>query len=149
MLKHYLKIAWQSMLHQRLNSVINISGLSIGMAACLLIFIWVSNELSFDKFHNDSATIYRLKNYISIDKKSTWVWENSPYLLGNEVQKKLPEVLAVTRLRPMAWENVHFNIKGEFIKENGCAYIDSAWFSVFKYDFIQGSASDFNRHPYS
>jgi len=149
MLKHYLKIAWQSMLHQRLNSVINISGLSIGMAASLLIFMWVSNELSFDKFHNDSATIYRLKNYISIDKKSTWVWENSPYLLGNEVQKKLPEVLAVTRLRPMAWENVHFNIKGEFIQENGCAYIDSAWFSVFKYDFIQGSASDFNRHPYS
>ena len=149
MLKHYLKIAWQSMLNQRLNSVINISGLSIGMAASLLIFMWVSNELSFDKFHKDSATIYRLKNYISIDKKSTWIWENSPYLLGDEVQKKLPEVLTVTRLRPMAWENVHFNIKGEFIQENSCAYIDSAWFSMFRYDFIHGGASDFNSHPYS
>ena len=149
MLKHYLKIAWQSIMHQRLNSVINISGLSIGMAASLLIFMWVSNELSFDRFHKDSATIYRLKNYISIDKKSTWVWENSPYLLGGEVQKKLPEVLAVTRLKPMAWENVHFNIKGEFIRENKCAYIDSAWFSMFRYDFIHGSVSDFNSHPFS
>ena len=149
MLKHYLRIAWQSLLHQRLNSVINISGLSIGMAASLLIFMWVSNELSFDKFHKDSATIYRLKNYVSIDKKSTWIWETSPYLLGDEVQKKLPEVLAVTRLRPKTWDNVHFNIKGEFIPESKSAYIDSAWFSVFKYDFIQGSADDFNSHPFS
>jgi ABC-type antimicrobial peptide transport system permease subunit len=149
MLKHYLKIAWQSLLHQRLNSMINISGLSIGMATSLLIFMWVSNELNFDKFHKDSENIYRLKNYIAIDKKSTWIWENSPYLLGDEVQKKLPEVLAVTRMSPMSWENVHFNIKGEFIKESNCAYIDSAWFSMFRYDFIYGSANDFNRHPYS
>lgn len=149
MLKHYLKIAWQSLLHQRLNSLINISGLSIGMAASLLIFMWVSNELSFDKFHKDSATIYRLKNHVAIDKKSTWIWETSPYLLGDEVQKKLPEVLTVTRLRPMSWENVHFNIKGEFVHENKCAYIDSAWFSVFQYDFIHGSANDFNSQPFS
>jgi hypothetical protein len=129
--------------------MINISGLSIGMATSLLIFMWVSNELNFDKFHKDSENIYRLKNYIAIDKKSTWIWENSPYLLGDEVQKKLPEVLAVTRMSPMSWENVHFNIKGEFIKESNCAYIDSAWFSMFRYDFIYGSANDFNRHPYS
>ena len=149
MLKHYFKIAWQSLLHQRLNSVINISGLSIGMAASLLIFLWVSNELSFDKFHKDSATIYRLKNYLAIDKKDTWVWENSPYLLGDELQKKLPEVLAVTRIKPISWENVHFNIKGEFVAEGNCAYVDSTWFSVFRYDFIYGGAGDFNSHPLS
>ena len=149
MLKHYFKIAWQSLLHQRLNSAINISGLSIGMAASLLIFLWVSNELSFDKFHKDSATIYRLKNYLAIDKKDTWVWENSPYLLGDEMQKKLPEVLTVTRIKPISWESVHFNIKGEFVAEGNCAYVDSTWFSVFKYDFIYGRADDFNSHPLS
>src|SRR5688572_2191415 len=149
MLKHYFKIAWQSLLHQRLNSVINISGLSIGMAASLLIFLWVSNELSFDRFHKDSATIYRLKNYLAIDKKDTWIWENSPYLLGEEIQKKLPEVLTVTRIKPISWESVHFNIKGEFVAEEKCAYVDSTWFSVFKYDFIYGRAGDFNSHPLS
>ena len=84
MISHYFKIAWQSIRNQKLNSVINISGLSIGMAASLFIFMWVTNELNFDKYHADAKNIYRLKNYLSIDKTSTWVWENSPYLLGNE-----------------------------------------------------------------
>ncbi|HEX7844515.1 MAG TPA: ABC transporter permease [Chitinophagaceae bacterium] len=149
MIKHYFKIAWQSLLRHRLNSVINISGLSIGMAASLLIFMWVTNEVSFDRYHKDAKNIYRLKNYVAIDNKSTWVWENSPYLLGSEMEKKLPEVLAVTRVKPLYWGNTHFNIKGEFIKETQCAYVDSQWFSVFDYDFVRGSAASFNAHPFS
>jgi ABC-type antimicrobial peptide transport system permease subunit len=149
MLKHYLKTAWQSLFRQKLNSLINISGLSIGMAAAVLIFMWVNNELNFDNYHKDSKNIYRLKNYVAIDKKSTWVWENSPYLLGDKLVKELPQVLAVARIMPLSKEDTHFNIKGEFIKEESCAYIDSSWFSVFHYDFVKGSPSDFNNHPFS
>jgi ABC-type antimicrobial peptide transport system permease subunit len=149
MLKHYLRIAWQSLFRQKLNSLINISGLSIGMAASVLIFMWVNNELNFDNYHKDSKNIYRLKNYVAIDKRSTWVWENSPYLLGDKLLKELPEVLTVARIRPMSKEDTYFNIKGEFIKEESCAYIDSSWFSVFQYDFLKGSPADFNSHPFS
>ena len=149
MIKHFFKIAWQSLLRHRLNTVINISGLSIGMAASLLIFMWVTNEVSYDKYHQDAKNIYRLKNYVAIDSKSTWIWENSPYLLGDEIEKKLPEVLSVTRVKPLYWGGTHFNIKGEFIKETKCAYVDSKWFSVFDYDFVRGSEEAFNAHPFS
>ena len=149
MISHYFKIAWQSIRNQKLNSVINISGLSIGMAASLFIFMWVTNELNFDKYHADAKNIYRLKNYLSIDKTSTWVWENSPYLLGNEIEKKLPEVLSVTRIRPISRGGTHFNIKGEFIEEDRCAYVDSMWFSFFDYTFISGNPEAFNSHPFS
>src|SRR5215831_13012199 len=149
MLKHYLRIAWQSLFRQKLNSLINISGLSIGMAASVLIFMWVNNELNFDGYHNDSKDIYRLKNYVAIDKKSTWIWENSPYLLGDKLLQELPEVIQVARVRPLSKDDTHFNIKGEFIREASCAYIDSSWFSVFHYDFVKGTPADFNNHPFS
>jgi ABC-type antimicrobial peptide transport system permease subunit len=148
MIRHYFRIAWQSLLRQRLNSLINISGLSIGMAASLLIFMWVNNELNFDNYHKDSDHIYRIKTFLAVDKKETWVWESSPYLLGNELQKKLPEVLTFTRINPF-YGAAHFNVKGEFTKETGCAYVDSSWFSFFHYDFIKGSPVDFNNHPFS
>jgi putative ABC transport system permease protein len=149
MLKHYLRIGWQSLKRQKLNSLINISGLAIGMAASVLIFMWVNNELNYDSYHPDAKNIFRLKNYVAIDKKSTWVWENSPYLLGDKVVKELPGVTSVARIRPLSKEDTHFNIKGEFIKEEACAYVDSSWFAIFHYDFVKGSAADFNSHPFS
>ena len=119
------------------------------MAASLLIFMWVVNEVSFDKYHKNAKNIYRLKNYVAIDSKSTWIWENSPYLLGDEIEKKLPEVLSITRLKPLYWGGTHFNIKGEYIKETKCAYVDNKWFSVFEYDFVKGGEEAFNTHPFS
>jgi ABC-type antimicrobial peptide transport system permease subunit len=149
MIKHSLKIAWQSIVRQKLNSLINISGLAIGMAASVLIFMWVNNELHFDNYHKDAGDIYRLKNYVAIDKKSTWIWENSPYLLGDKLVKELPEVVAVTRLRPLSGDNTFFNVKGEYIQENKSAMVDSAWFSFFNYDFVEGQAGDLFAHPFS
>jgi hypothetical protein len=149
MFRHYLRIAWQSLIRQKMNTLINISGLSIGMAASVLIFMWVNNELSFDSYHKDAKNIYRLKNYVAIDKKSTWIWENSPYLLGDKLQQELPEVVAVARIMPLGKDNTYFTIKGQFMKEGSCAYIDSSWFSLFHYDFTKGSPQDFNAHPFS
>jgi hypothetical protein len=148
MLKHYFKIAWQSLLRQKLNSLINISGLSIGMAASVLIFMWVNNELNFDNYHKDSQNIYRVKTFLATDKNTTWVWETVPYLLGDEMQKKLPEVLSITRMNPF-YGGTHFNVKGEFTKEDHCAYVDSSWFSFFHYDFVRGNPANFNNHPFS
>jgi len=149
MLKHYLRIAWKSIFRQKLNSLINIIGLAVGMAASVLIFMWVNNELNFDRDHKDSQHIYRLKNYVAIDKKDTWVWENSPYLLGEKLMAELPEVQKVARIMPLSWNGLYFNIKGEFIKEESGAFIDSSWFALFHYDFVKGSPADFNAHPFS
>ncbi len=149
MVKHYFKTAWRNLFRQRANSLINIAGLSIGMAAAILIFLWVKNEFGFDNYHKDSGNIYRVKNFLTVNKNDTWVWENSPFLLGENAKQQIPEVLEVCRIRPFGYGAQYFNIKGQFYQEDACAYIDSSWFNVFSYKFIAGSASAFNDHPFS
>lgn len=149
MIKQYLKTAWRNLVKQPVNSLINIGGLSIGMAAAMLIFLWVRNELTFDNFHAGSQQIFRVKNYLAIDKNDTWVWESSPYLLGEHAKQQLPEVLNICRLRPMVYDAPYFNIKGQFTKEEAGAYVDAEWFNMFKYQFIYGGKAAFNDHPFS
>ncbi|MFT6873359.1 MAG: putative ABC transport system permease protein, partial [Roseivirga sp.] len=63
MLKNYIKISFRSLRKQGLYSLINIGGLGVGLAACLLIVMYITNELSYDKFHADSERIYRIGFY--------------------------------------------------------------------------------------
>ena len=60
MFKNYLKIAFRSLLKQKIYSIINILGLSVGIASCLLIVLYVNNELSYDKFHENKDLIYKM-----------------------------------------------------------------------------------------
>jgi ABC-type antimicrobial peptide transport system permease subunit len=149
MIKHYFKTAWRNLVRQRVNSLINIAGLSIGMAAAILIFLWVKNEFSFDNYHKDADRIFRVKNFLTVNKTDTWVWEHSPYLLGENAKQQIPEVLDACRIRSFGYGTQYFNIKGQFYEEKACAYIDSSWFNVFSYKFIAGSAQAFNEHPFS
>jgi putative ABC transport system permease protein len=149
MLKHYVKTGWRNLVRQGSTSIINIGGLAIGMAAAILIFLWVKNEFSYDNYHKDAGQVYRVKNYLSVSKTDTWVWENSPYLLGDNAKQQIPEVVNMCRIRLMGWGAQHFNIKGQFYAEEACAYVDSEWFNVFDYAFIRGNAADFNQHPFS
>jgi len=149
MIKHYLKTAWRNLFRQRFNSLINVAGLSIGMAAAVFIFLWVKNELTFDSYHPDAKQVYLVKNYPGSATKESRAWESSPFLLGEAARTQLPEVLETARLRTMKYENPYFNIKGQFTREKNCAYVDPAWFRVFKYEFIYGDTASFNNHPFS
>ena len=62
MIKNYFKIAWRNLVNNKADSTINIIGLSIGMAACLLILEFVSFELSYDRFNLNANNIYRITN---------------------------------------------------------------------------------------
>jgi ABC-type antimicrobial peptide transport system permease subunit len=148
MFKYCIKIASRNLQKQLANSLINLAGLSIGMAAAILIFLWVENELTFDNYHIDSNQIFLVKDYISTSKNKTSIWEYSPYLLGEEAKEELPEVNNVCRLRPV-YDPTYFNINGQFSKESSCAYIDSEWLNVFKYEFIYGNKAAFNNNPFS
>jgi putative ABC transport system permease protein len=79
MWKSHLKIAWRNLLRHRTTSLVNLSGLTIGMTAAFFIFMWVKNELSYDGYHPDGEHIYRLKIYMDISQNETWVWEMSVF----------------------------------------------------------------------
>ena len=58
MIKNYLKIAFRNLLRNKAFSIINISGLAIGMASAILILLWIKNEVSYDQFHEKKQRIY-------------------------------------------------------------------------------------------
>ncbi|TWR26056.1 FtsX-like permease family protein [Mucilaginibacter achroorhodeus] len=149
MLKNYFKTAWRSFWKHRSTGFINIAGLSVGMAAAVLIFIWVHNEFTFDDDQPDAENVYRITSHLAISKNETWVWESAPYQLGLEAKKTMPEVVAVTRVLPFHWEPMYLSINNEFFKEENAAYIDESWFNVFKTNFVSGNAIAFNQNPFS
>lgn len=149
MWKYHLKIAWRNLLLHRSTSLINLSGLTIGMTGAFFIFMWVKNELSYDSYHPDSKHIYRLKTHWNIRQNETWVWETSPFPLGEEAKKQLPEAEMITRLLPMSYQPPTININDHYFKEDNAAYVDEDWFRLFHFDFIEGSAEAFNSQRYS
>jgi len=144
MFKNYFKTALRSVWKNKTTSAINIFGLSVGMTASVLIFLWVRNELSFDDYHADSNKIYRLTTNL---KSQGRIWETTPLLLGDAVQKQVPEVEKTARLydgnMPV------FNIKNSPSYDKKCAYVDATWFDIFHYNFIAGSANAFAKDPNS
>ena len=75
MIRNYLKIAWRNIMRHRAYSLINISGLAIGMACSILILLWVQHELSYDRFHKNADELYRITGNAgdfkaAVDRKS-------------------------------------------------------------------------------
>src|ERR1700712_1505289 len=114
MLKNYFKIAFRSLWRHKRMTVINVAGLGIGMAATVLIALWVQNELSFDTGQPDAANIYRIKSKIAISKTQTWLWETSQYILGDYASKEIPEIENLTRLNTI---EINFHYKTDIISE--------------------------------
>lgn len=148
MFKNYLKIAWRNLWRHKRLTLINVAGLSIGIAATVMIVLWVQNEMSFDRFEPDAANTYLIKASLSITKTETWQWENSQYILGEHVKAELPEVTNLARLQAH-YGNLTMHLGDRIITEKQSAYVDVHWFDLFRYDLINGSFTDFNNNPFS
>lgn len=129
-------------------TMINVFGLGVGMAAAVLIALWVQNELSFDKLQPDAKNIYRIKVRLSISKTETWVWENSQYVLGDFAQRQIPEITDVTRLKSH-YGDLNMRYGDRLITEKKSAYVDDHWFKIFHYDVVDGSTDGFVKNPFS
>ena len=142
MLKNYFKIALRYLRQNRSYSILSITGLSVGMTSALLIFLWVQNEFSYDRYHPQVDRTYRITSYLTDVK---WVWATVPFPTAAAVQKEFPGVEKTTNILD---RGLTFQIGEEFFPEKKSAYIDSNWFSLFHYDFIEGNPKDFFNDPY-
>jgi putative ABC transport system permease protein len=146
MLKNYFKIAFRNLWRHRVFSFINIMGLTVGMTACLLIFLYVRFELSYDNFHPKADRIYRIVT--DLKTPSETVHPDGPaWAVGPHLQFDLPEVEAFTRV------NLDNNLlvrKGDikFI-ENGAVWADSAFFTIFNFPLLKGDARTALTQPFS
>jgi putative ABC transport system permease protein len=128
MLKNYLKIALRNLLRHKGYSLINITGLAAGIACCLLILLYVQDELAYDRHHEKAEQIYRvvLDGRLA-DKDFHFAVASAP--LAVMLPKELPEVLASTRLQNPAGILVRYGEKR--FTENRIFYADSTVFDVF------------------
>jgi len=143
----FLKNMSRQLRRQKATALINIGGLAIGMAAAVLIFLWVRNERRYDSYHPGADRIYRVKTFLTVSKDDIWVWETAPYVLGDFMRSELPAIEALTRIEPV--EALPVQSGTEYIHENGAAWVDSSWFDLFRYEPLDGSLAGFPQTPQS
>jgi hypothetical protein len=92
-----MKIAFRNLLRNRSFSIINISGLAVGMASAMLILLWVQNELSFDRFYKNTDRLYQTWNR-DIGNDGINCWNVTPKILGPSLKQEFPEIQKATRI---------------------------------------------------
>jgi len=97
MIKNYIKISIRNIVNRKRYSFINIFGLSIGMACCILILLYVQFEMSFDRYHENSGDIYRLATITQINNIER-TYALSPGPSASVLKDDLPEILEYTRV---------------------------------------------------
>src|SRR5687768_8967222 len=140
MLRNYFKTAWRSLLKNQRSTILNLTGLSTGLACTLLIFLWVNNELIIDKFHEKDSRLYKVMYNIQTPNEVLTLHQ-TPYPLVPALTKEMPEVeYAVSVNNFMDWfagegiisfANNHIKAKGMFASKN--------FFNVFSYGLIHGN----------
>jgi len=134
MFKNYLKVAFRNIRKQKGYAFINISGLAIGMAACLLIMLWVHDELNFDSFNDNADHIYRVT--IDANMGTRTKAPVAPTPSGPAMVQEYPEVVQSARLSRPSRVPVIVGDK-EYFEEN-VAFADNSIFEIFTFPFVEG-----------
>lgn len=136
MLKNYLKIAWRNLLRHKTFSLINTGGLAIGIAACLLISLYVHYQLSYDAYHTKGSRIVRITNLMRTPEKDNVNIALSPTLLATTLKHDYPDVEAITRFEP---GKAIIKVGTRLYNEDNVFGTDAEVFKVFNYPLTQGN----------
>ena len=135
MLKNYIKIAFRNIRKQKAYTIINISGLAIGMAVCILIMIWVRYEMDYEKFHENRDRIYRLILDADIGGQLRTTATMAP--AAQSMIEQYPEVQNATRVGRLATVPVSFNNRR--FQESRVGYADQSFFDIFSFPFYSAT----------
>ncbi|MET3126049.1 putative ABC transport system permease protein [Arcicella rosea] len=145
MLQNYFKIAIRNLQRNKVFSLINIAGLSIGLACCMLIVLYTKDEISYDRFHKNVNQIYRITSTETAPDGKVQKFGITGMMPGPAFKAQLPEIENYVRL-----QGESYNIKkGNDILVQDALKVDSSFFSIFTFDFIEGSAKTALKDPQS
>jgi len=144
MIRNYLKIALRNIRRHKGYSFINIAGLAIGMACCILILLWVQDELSYDRFHENGSDIYRVIQDIKFaDHDTTWAITQGP--LGPSLAADFPEIINATRITGRRFRLTYDD--KSFDEILGMA--DGSIFEMFTFPLVKGDSATALSDPHS
>lgn len=147
MLKNYFKVAFRNLTKHKLYSVINIVGLAVGIACCLLIALYVQNEWSFDQFHSQSDRIYRAWAQETTDDGRQILNTATPVVLGPTLEDNIPEVGRTTYFYPFS-NLVKTEASDNPINES-IVVVEADFFRMFDFDLLRGNAGSVFNNPSS
>jgi putative ABC transport system permease protein len=134
MFKNYLKIAFRNLWRTKGFSLINITGLAIGMGSAILILLWIQNEMSFDRFHRNEPYLYAAWNRDVFDGKLQ-CWDFTPKILAPTLKKNYPEIAEVSRANPQ-WL---VTVAGEKKLSTKALIVDTPFLSMFSFPMLKGN----------
>lgn len=148
MILHHFKLAWRNLLRNKTFSVINIFGLTVGLASCILIGLYVLNELSFDQFHTNHQQIYRVNKNTNEKDKQAQRDGITPGQLVPSLIKELPEIVHAARYRPWFTEMLVSNDSIRLILID-VAYADAGFLEMFDFSLINGDRKTALAEPFT
>ena len=137
MFKNYLKIALRTLRKNKVYSLINLGGLAIGMACCLLIALYVRDELSYDQFHKNADRIYRVIAESGREQQRAFDSANSSFPIGPALRDAYPEVLETVRFREGSQSVLSYGQQN--FAEKKFYFADPGVFEVFSFPLRSGN----------
>jgi putative ABC transport system permease protein len=138
----YLKTSWRNVTNRSFNTVLNISGLALAVGCCTFIYLYVNYQLSFDAYHKQTASIFRVVYELHLQK--TEYDKGSSVALYNALRTEKLKI----KQAALSINNQTFVIKisgnKRFKEEKNIAFTDSEWFKLFTYNWLSGSADQLN-----
>lgn len=146
MLNNYLLVAIRNLIRQKGYSFINVFGLALGISAAMFIFIWVTDEVSMNRFHLNADRIYRVEQDQDYDGKLYHV-NVTPFPSGEGWKKEIPEIETTVRMTQTGALLTKYSEKAFY--ENGIACVDSTFLQVFTFPLLKGDPNTVLKEPYS
>lgn len=145
MLRNIIITAYRNLIRHKSYSIINIAGLTVGITGCLMIALYINDELSFDRYHTNLEKMYRVVHHYSHDEKGVvpgpseyQVWGNAP--IGPALEADFSEVDKVVQFSGQT--SLLFEYGDLRFQEDNVFYADSTVFDVFSWNLIEGSPSE-------
>ncbi len=146
MLTNYILIAVRTLIRQKGYALINIFGLALGISAAMFIFIWVSDEVSMNRFHENGDRIYRVEQDQNYNGDLYHV-NVTPFPSGEGWKKEIPEIETTVRATPAGALLTKYSDKAFY--ENGITCVDSTFLNVFTFPLTKGDPNTALREPFS
>ncbi|GAO44381.1 ABC transporter permease [Flavihumibacter petaseus] len=147
MFKNYLKIAWRNIFHHKAYAAINIVGLALGIAACLLILQYVNYELGFDRQHARKENIYRVIQDRYDNGKLSTQWAAGAYAVGSAFKEAFPEIDDYVRLNQAGSQVLRRG--NDLIKLENPYFASSSFFKIFSFPLVKGDPATALKEPFT
>jgi putative ABC transport system permease protein len=147
MIKNYFKIAWRNIARHKGYAAINILGLAIGIASCVLILQYVSFELSYEDFHEKKDRIYRVQQDRYDNGKLSTQWAAGAYAAGNSFKDAIPEIEDYVKLLQRG--EMVTTINNQPLKIQQVFFSSASFFKIFTYPLLHGDKLTALEAPYT